>query len=243
MSNEPPYGTIVLGDSLATMREWDDDTVDLIVTSPPYNLKNTSGGGFSGKGTWTRNDRDWYDATSDNMPHGEYVDWQRDCLTEMMRLVGDAGAVFYNHKWRVQNGLLQDRNDIVSGFPVRQIIIWDRGSGMNFNDGYYVPAYEVIYLIAGHDFRLAPKGNRHGDVWRINPERNNPHPCPFPLALATRAIASTDAQRILDPYAGSGTTLVAANNLNRQYVGIEVSPDYKQMAEQRLTVAEPTLFD
>ena len=43
------------------------------------------------------------------MPHDEYVKWQRDCLTEMMRLIPKDGAIFYNHKWRVQGGLLQDR--------------------------------------------------------------------------------------------------------------------------------------
>jgi modification methylase len=66
----------------------------------------------------------------------------------MMRLLTDDGAIFYNHKWRVQDGLLQDRNDIVSGFPVRQIIIWHRNGGINFNKGYFLPTYEVIYLIA-----------------------------------------------------------------------------------------------
>ena len=81
------------------------------------------------------------------MPHEEYVQWQRACLTEMMRLIPDTGAIFYNHKWRTQNKLLQTRNDIVDGFPVRQIIIWQRAGGHNFNNQYFVPTYEVIYLI------------------------------------------------------------------------------------------------
>lgn len=63
------------------------------------------------------------------MPHEEYAAWQRRCLTEMYRIIKDDGAIFYNHKWRVQGGLLQDRQDIVSGFPVRQIIIWRRKGG------------------------------------------------------------------------------------------------------------------
>ncbi len=67
------------------------------------------------------------------MPHDEYVAWQRACLSECMRVIKDDGAIFYNHKWRVQAGLLQDRSDIVAGFPVRQIIIWKRKGGINFN--------------------------------------------------------------------------------------------------------------
>ena len=56
------------------------------------------------------------------MPHSAYVGWQRRCIAEMMQLLRPDGAI-YNHKWRVQKGLPQDRKDIVAGFPVRQVII------------------------------------------------------------------------------------------------------------------------
>src|SRR4051795_6663899 len=116
----------------------------------------------------------------DCMPHDEYVAWQRACLTEMLRIIPDDGAIFCNHKWRVQGGLLQDRQDIVSGFPVRQIIIWKRAGGLNFNPGYFVPTYEVIYLIAKPKFKLAPKANAVGDVWEFTQEMKNTHPAAFP---------------------------------------------------------------
>ena len=106
------------------------------------------------------------------------VGWQRRCLAEMMRLLRPDEAIFYNHKWRVQNGLLQDRQDIVAGFPVRQIIIRERSGGINFNPGYFLPNYEVIYLIAKKDFTLAPKANAPGCVWRISQRTGNPHPAP-----------------------------------------------------------------
>ena len=80
----------------------------------------------------------------------------------MMRLLREDGAIFYNHKWRVQGGLLQDRSEIVKGFPVRQIIIWKRDGGINFNRGYFLPTYEVIYLIAKSAFRLRSKANAIG---------------------------------------------------------------------------------
>ena len=60
------------------------------------------------------------------MPYDQYVEWQRECLRAMYRLLTDNGAIFYNHKWQIQAGLLQDRREIVEGFPVRQIIIWRR---------------------------------------------------------------------------------------------------------------------
>jgi DNA modification methylase len=142
--------------------------------------------------------------------------------------------MFYVHKCRVQGGLLQDRHDILDGFPVRQQIIWNRGSGMNFNAGYFVPTHEVIYLICKPGFKLAPKANALGSVWTIHPDRNNPHPAPFPLELAERCIGSTISGAVLDPFMGSGTTAIAAERLGRNWIGIDNSPEYCQMAEERL---------
>ncbi|MEI8230475.1 MAG: site-specific DNA-methyltransferase [Candidatus Peregrinibacteria bacterium] len=233
---------IICGDCLDVMRTMPDACVDLAVTSPPYNLKNSTGNGMKdGRGgKWAGAAlMNGYSHHDDCMPHDKYVTWQRDCLTEMMRLLKEDGAIFYNHKWRVQGGLLQDRQDIVSGFPVRQIIIWRRKGGFNFNPGYFLPTYEVIYLITKPKFLLAPKANAFGDIWEFTQEMNNPHPAAFPTSLIERAISSTNAQIILDPFMGSGTTAVAAKRLGRDYVGIELSPEYCHMAEERLGIVSP----
>src|SRR3989344_1859980 len=144
------------------------------------------------------------------------------------------GAIFYNHKWRVQGGLLQDRQDIVSGFPVRQIIIWRRKGGLNFNAGYFLPTYEVIYLIAKPKFKLVTKANAYGDVWEFTQEMNNEHPAAFPVGIIDRIVSSTDSQIILDPFMGSGTTAISALNFDRNYIGIDISPDYCEMAQKRI---------
>jgi len=230
---------IICGDCLTVMKEMPDSSVDLVVTSPPYNLKNSTGNGMKActtSGKWANAAlQNGYSHYNDNMPHNKYVKWQRDCLTEMFRLIKEDGAIFYNHKWRVQDGLLQDRQDILSGFPVRQIIIWRRKGGINFNPGYFLPTYEVIYLIAKPNFKLVPKANAVGDVWEFTQEMKNEHPAPFPVALIDRIISSTYAETILDPFMGSGTTAVVAKNLKRNYIGIELSPDYCKMAEERIS--------
>ncbi len=228
---------IICGDCIKVMQKMPDKSINLVVTSPPYNLKNSTGNGMKdGRGGKWANAalQKGYSNHDDCMPHDKYVSWQRKCLEEMMRLLKDEGAIFYNHKWRVQNGLLQDRQDIVSGFPVRQIIIWHRNGGINFNKGYFLPTYEVIYLIAKKKFKLAPKANAHGDVWEFGQELNNPHPAPFPVDLIERIISSTTANIILDPFMGSGTTAIAAKKLGREYIGIDISPEYCQMAEERI---------
>ena len=219
------------------MRKLPAASVRLVVTSPPYNIKNSTGNGLKdGRGgKWPKASLQQGYATHDDcMPHDEYVQWQRDCLTEMMRLLRDDGAIYYNHKWRVQNGLLQDRSDIVDGFPVRQIVIWERSGGINFNPGYFLPNYEVIYLIAKPGFKLAPKANAVGCIWRFNQESNNPHPAPFPVELAARCIESVGEGPILDPFMGSGTTAVAAENLKLSWIGIEKSAAYLDMANKRI---------
>jgi len=226
------------GDCLRLMRAMPENSVDLIVTSPPYNIKNSTGNGLKcGKGGKWANAAliQGYSDHHDNMPHNDYVKWQRNCLHAMMDILKETGAIFYNHKWRVQNGLLQDRHDILEGFPVRQIIIWKRNGGINFNPGYFLPTYEVIYLIAKPKFKLAPKANAQGDVWEIPQTRDNPHPAPFPIELAEKCIASTEAQIVLDPFMGSGTTAAAAKNLGRDWIGMDISKDYCSMTRERVS--------
>lgn len=228
---------IICGDILEVMRQIPDGAVDLVVTSPPYNLKNSTGNGMKdGRGGKWANAalQKGYANYDDNMPHELYVKWQRKFLKEAMRIIPENGAIFYNHKWRVQAGLLQDRQDIVSGFPVRQIIIWKRKGGLNFNAGYFLPTYEVIYLIAKPKFKLAQKANAYGDIWEFTQEMKNGHPAPFPVKLIDRIVSSTNAKIILDPFIGSGTTAISAINYNRKYIGIDISPEYCQMAENRI---------
>lgn len=230
---------IICGDAVEIMRQIPDGAIDLVVTSPPYNLKNSTGNGMKdGRGGKWANAalQNGYTHHNDSMPHDEYVKWQRDCLTEMMRTISENGAIFYNHKWRVQDGLLQDRQDIVNGFPVRQIIIWKRKGGLNFNPGYFLPTYEVIYLIAKSKFQLVSKANAYGDVWEFTQEMKNEHPAAFPVSLIDRIISSTSAKMVLDPFMGSGTTAISAINFKRDYIGIDISPEYCEMAEKRIKI-------
>lgn len=224
------------------MRQMPAESVKVIVTSPPYNLKNSTGNGMKdGRGGKWANAalQKGYDNHGDAMPHEDYVAWQRECLREMMRLLRPDGAIFYNHKWRVQKGLMQDRQDIVGEFPVRQIIIWERSGGINFNPGYFLPDYEVVYLIPKPDFKLAPKANAVGCVWRFHQESNNDHPAPFPFDLADRCVRSVggggDDCVVLDPFMGSGTTALAAIANDAQWVGIDISDAYIAMAEARIS--------
>lgn len=229
---------IICGDSLSIMKEMPSESLDLIVTSPPYNLniRKTFGNTEKWKGKWNSSklQTKGYDQHSDYMSENKYSAWQKDTLKECFRLIKKTGAIMYNHKWRVQNGLYQQRLDLIEGLPLRQIIIWKKAGGINFNEGYFLPTYEVIYLIAKPDFKLAPKVNRYGDVWDITQERGSWHPAPFPLEVARRCVESTKGKLVFDPFMGSGTVPLACKMLSKDYIGIDISQDYCDKAEARL---------
>ena len=148
------------------------------------------------------------------------------------------GAIFYNNKNRVQNGLIQDRGEIVREFPLRQIITWKRKGAINFNAGYFLPTTEQIYLICRKPFKLAKGANKFTDVWEIAQEMNNPHPAPFPEELIDRIVQSTTGQIVLDPFCGSGTTAVSAKKFGRDFIMIEQSIKYCNLAFARISGKE-----
>lgn len=214
--------------------------IDLIVTSPPYNLGVTAGGGFAATG---RKPGKWsggalatgYDDHDDAMPYPEYEAWQRRVLLACWDALSDTGAIYYNHKPRVQAGTLWTPLELNPGLPLRQIIIWRRAGGMNFAPTHYVPTHEWICVFAKPGFRLKSKGaSGVGDVWAINQESNPLHPAPFPTGLPARAIETTAPSSVLDPFCGSGTTLRAAKDAGVRAIGIEKSERYCEIAARRL---------
>jgi DNA modification methylase len=96
-------------------------------------------------------------------------------------------------------------------------------------------------VFAKPGFRLKSKAaSGIGDVWRV-PQGSNPdHPAPFPLSLPAAAIETTSPSLVLDPFAGSGTTLRAAKDAGVRSVGVEISERYCELAAKRLT--QDTLF-
>jgi site-specific DNA-methyltransferase (adenine-specific) len=218
-----------------------DASVDLVITSPPYNLANSSGGCF--RGTNVQNSKwrkpvlaDGYDDFRDDMPWERYTDWQRSVVAECWRLISDTGAIFYNHKPRVQNGVVRLPTEYVGDLPIRQIVIWARAGGVNFSPTFYCPTHEWVIVVAKPDFRLKSKGaSGVGDVWQIAQESGSDHPAPFPIALPLRIIETTAPRVVLDPFCGSGTTLRAAKDSGVSAIGIERNERYCEIAANRLS--------
>lgn len=221
------------------------DTFDLIFTSPPYNLGVSSGGGLLsalGNGRWARADlAHGYGEHADAMDPADYVLWQKAVLIDLWAHTSESGAIFYNHKPRVQDGVLHTPFELNPGLPVRQVIVWARAGGFNFSPTFYVPTHEWIVVYARPAFRLKSKeASGAGDLWRVPQESHTKHPAPFPVSLPARAIETTGPSVVLDPFLGSGSTLVAAKAAGVKGVGIEINEAYCELAAKRL--AQGSLF-
>ena len=241
---------VLRDDALAALRRQPDGRFAAVVTSPPYNGGHTNPASKSGPGGVARAGR-WrgsYDGHNDALPPDEYVAYHRAVLGELFRALRPDGLIWYVHSRRPRYNpdgtpALVDR--VLAGFPARCEIIWDKGGpGVGFaapapapSGAYYpTPGHETIFLLAAGKRALVRRDiAAAGSVWRIPRERVAGHPAPFPLALATRCIEATVARGpILDPFCGSGTALVAAARLGREFLGIDQSEKYCAIAQPPL---------
>lgn len=254
---------LVVSDALDYLRELPSSSVPMFLFSPPYNLNRRAAGSGTppgitrgvrvrklahsadaahysargGHGKWKNGTA--YDGYSDDLPHEAYVTWQQDLLRECWRcLVGD-GAIFYVHKPRVRDGVCVTPLDYVpTECLLRQVVMWDRGGGVNMAPTHYMPCHEWIVVLAKPAFRLRSKGaSGAGDVWRISAEQNTWHPAPFPLALAMRALETVRPALVVDPFMGSGTTARAASLLGVDYAGCDRNANYVDRACEEIGAA------
>ncbi|OGD40457.1 DNA modification methylase [Candidatus Azambacteria bacterium RIFCSPLOWO2_02_FULL_44_14] len=228
---------IMVGDALSELKKLPDNSIDVGVTSPPYNKQENK------KGWLVKNVK--YDAINDKKDELVYQNEQIAVLNELYRVIKEGGHFFYNHKTRWERGeMLHPLEWILkTNWTVRQEIIWDRGIAANIRGWRFWQVDERMYWL------YKPRaGNKIGDelesrhalltsIWRIRPEGRNPHPAPFPLTLPIRCIYSVLGDRkglVIDPYCGSGTTLVAADLLGHSYVGIDISKEYIGRSKNRV---------
>lgn len=229
-------------DCLETLKRMDDNSIDLIITSPPYNKGWWSANRNMKNNTFnTKSRRIDYGVFDDCMEPEEYEKWQRSILDECVRVIKPTGSVFYNHI-----DILRDCRTIhptyVYDYPLKQTIIWDRGNTPKIDRTYFFPINEWIFWIKKDNDARPYFDRKQGDmqksVWRINPEKNNSHPAPFPIELPTNIIkcCSKEGDVVYDPFMGSGTVAKAARDLGRHYIGSELNPDYIIMANERLGI-------
>jgi site-specific DNA-methyltransferase (adenine-specific) len=205
-----------------------DETVNVIVTSPPYNM----GGNHWDMGN--RGSRESGIGYDDNLPEQEYQDWQRSVLRELYRVATPGASLFYNHKVRIRNGQAILPTDWVrkSGWILRQVIVWDRGSTHNHETRLFWPHDEwVLWLTKGKPDLHHPINMP--SIWQFHgPVAGTWHPAPFAEELPRRCLQAVGYPGcvVLDPFAGSCTTVKVALEMGYDAIGVDVSEEYLQKA-------------
>jgi len=224
---------IYLIDVLEGLNKLEDNSIDLIITSPPYNLGNTHHTGSKKHSSY-----------DDNMNEKDYQEWQIKILNECFRVLKINGSMIYNHKNRIRNGVQITPYEwlLRTDFVIKQEIVWINRS-QNFDKIRFYPFTERIYWMAKDPkTKLINVLNKH-DVfdwkeWRAVGTKGS-HTRAFPIKMVEDMLSVfPNAKIVLDPFMGSGTTALACKKMERDFIGFEDSQEFVGLANDRLRELE-----
>ena len=227
---------------LNTLARMSDNSVDLVITSPPYNMNLRIRNGKYCSRQITKEFSTKYDGFDDNLPIDEYFDFHLRVIKELLRV---APIVFYNVQivtgsTRAVFKLLGEMNEYV-----KDIIVWDKDNAQPaMSEGVLNRQYELIIVFAKRD-AISRKFNycnfergTLNDVWRIKRGKKvtNLHGATFPEELVEKILINFSRERdvVYDPFMGTGTTAVVCKNMNRRFIGSEIITSYVEVAKERL---------
>jgi site-specific DNA-methyltransferase (adenine-specific) len=249
--------TIFVDDCARVLHALAEQSVDVIVTSPPYNI------GLA------------YKSYDDGGDRSEYLGWMHDIAVLLRRVLKDDGSFFLNiagtnsDPW-IAADVASAMRDV---FTLQNSIVWVKSVSIGDDSfGHFKPVKSRRYLNHTHEtifhftkdgatpldrlaigvpfkdksniarFGHAADRRCAGDVWFIpyqtirSRRQRSHHPSPFPVELPERCIKlhGKEGAVVLDPFLGIGSTLLAAQRLGRRGIGIEIDPDYAEAAAWRL---------
>jgi len=236
----------IYNDDILTTDVIENKSIDLIVTSPPYNV------GIE------------YADYKDNIPYEEYLIFTRKWLAKCYDLVKNDGRLCLNIPLDKNKGGQQSVcADITTvakevGWKYHATVIWNEqnisrrtawGSWLSASAPFVIAPVEVVVVLYRENWHKR-SGSLKSDiarnefiswtngVWNFSGESKNKigHPAPFPIELPRRCIKlfSFIGDTVLDPFLGSGTTLLACAETNRAGIGVEINKNYCEMAKKRL---------
>lgn len=248
-----PLSEISVGDSAELLAGVATDTVQCIVTSPPYNLGKE------------------YEREA---PLDVFLAEMQPIMQHCYRVLAPGGSIFWQVGNYIKDGAVTPLDMMMwpvfsqLGAILRNRIIWTFGHGLHCKKRFSGRHESILWMTKGDAYTFDldavripskypnkkyfkgpkkgqlsgnPLGKNPGDVWDIpNVKHNHPektaHPCQFPEALASRAILCSTGigDTVLDPFLGSGTTAVAAQKLGRNWIGIERDTGYAAIAQNRI---------
>lgn len=219
-------------DCLEGLKQLDDESIDLIITSPPYNL---------GKSHHTGNNHfKAYTEYDDNMPEDLYQKWQVEILNECYRVLKKDGSLWYNHKNRIRNGeqIEPYRWLYKTPFIIKQEIVWQNGS-QNFDKCRIYPMTERVYWMTKDAKTKLFNAINHHDIFTRAEWQPVKTKGTFKRAYPEKMVEDIiscfpNSKVILDPFSGSGTTCCVAKRMNRNYIGFELGKEAFEISNDRL---------
>ena len=244
MPDQPPVGAIVQGDVLKILPQWPDECVDLVFADPPFNI------GYA------------YDKYHDRVATPQYLTWTRRWIDQCLRILKPHGTMWIaiGDEYAAEIRLMMRPRA-----TLRNWVIWRYTFGQCCKGKFNRSHAHLFYFakdpkhftfnnadirvpsdrqLKYDDARANPTGKLPDDVWTFSRvcgtfrERVGWHPCQMPLDVLDLIIraCSKPGDIVFDPFAGSGTTLVVAARLGRQWVGTELSEQYAAKALERVAV-------
>ena len=233
---------IYCSDCLEKMKLLDDKSIDMILTSPPYNMRTRIRNGKYTTREKSEHFSKKYKHFDDALPIDEFYSFHKDCIIQMLRI---SKIVIYN--FQIVTGSKEAFFKIIGDFnkDIKDIIIWDKGFGQPaMHEKVLNSAYEILLILeddksAGRVIKNSTfKRGELQNILRIGRGKkiSKVHSAVFPIELAESIIRNFSKEKdiVLDPFAGSGTTGVACKNLNRNFILIEKEQEYCDIANKRL---------
>lgn len=206
--------TIIHADSLTVLRQMESESVDAVITDPPYGINYVSQTGAKVK--------------NDTAPFIWF-------LYDAFRVLKPGGSIICFTRWDVQQTFIDAMK--IAGFKVKSEVIWDKVlHGMGDTAAAFAPSHEnIIFAIKG---KYSFPGHRPRDLVTYQKLASSQmiHPTEKPVGLLTNLISSVTkpGDLIVDPFAGSGSTCVAAKKTGRRFIGIELDDEHFEKASRRI---------
>ena len=229
-------------DCLITMAKMPDKFIDLVVTSPPYNMRTRIRNGQYTTREKSEHFSKKYKHFDDALPINDFYEFHSKVLKELLRV---SKIVCYN--FQIVTGSKEAFFKIIGDFnkDIKDIIVWDKGGGQPAMHSQVLNScYEMILVLeddkkCGRVIQNAKfKRGEMNNVLRIGRGKkvSDIHSAIFPEQLPFELINAFSEKGLLvyDPFMGSGTTAIVASKLDRSYIGSEISTEYCSIAEERI---------
>jgi len=242
MSKFTDLNKIYNEDCLETLSRIPDDYIDLVITSPPYNMNLRIRNGEYTSRQIVKEFSSKYDGFDDNLPIDDFYKHHSQIIKELLRT---SNLIFY--VIQIVTGSKRAFFKIIGDFNenLKDIIIWDKGVAQPAMQKQVLNRQSEIILVFEKDypisrqFRSAPfERGKLSDVWNISRGKklNKDHGAVFPEELVEKIITNFSNKKdvVYDPFLGTGTTAFVAKKLGRNYLGSELLESYFNFAQERL---------